>query len=499
MTDGSQLGSYTGGIGNVGDIVVQVRGDAILTGMNSQGLRSGMFNVVTSGAVGNAGDIRLSAGSLSITNGALLQTSTYGQGNAGNVKIQVQDRFLLAGEAAGIYDGTSIFSAVGLDAVGKGGDIDIQAGSLTVLNLAELTANTFALGNAGNITIQVRGQAIFDDGGAFSAVGNSPLLGSGNGGNIRISANQVELRNGTALVTRVSDNSRGNAGSVTITATERVIIDGRNSDGDRSGIFTQVNPGAVGDANNIQITTDRLTLSNGGLLEANIEGVGRAGDIGINARILEVLTGGKLVTTTSGSSSAGNIVIESDRINLSGRDSGLFANAETGATGRGGDINVNARRLSIADQASITVSSLTGQAGNLNIAVDEILLNRGRLTAESGRGSGAEINLSQIESLLLRNNSLISAQAFDNATGGNVTVNAKNGVVVAVPNQTMTLSRSHLKAEGATSRSQPKVFLGLSNGLQLLEIKPMILMQVLSLINQAQSPSIVPISIRLKA
>lgn len=453
MLDGAELIANTNGIGNAGDIVLQVRGDVKFAGTNDQGDPSGIFNVVRPEGVGNAGEIQLSAGSLSITDGATIQTNTRGQGNAGNIKIQVRDRLFLDSEDY-TQDLTGIYSTVAAGE-GQGGNIDVQAGSLIVLNGAQLTANTFSRGNAGNITVQVRDQAIFDGStigvslpidrtrvirsGIFSGVGEGFTDGTipafGNGGNIRLSANQIELQNGAAFGAILVSDSQGNAGSITLTAKDRILINGQNSIGDKSGVFTTVNPGAIGNANNIQITTDRLTLSNGGSLEASIGGVGLAGDIRINSRVLDVFSGGQALSITSGSSSAGNIVIDSDRINLSGQNSGLFANAEADATGRGGDININAQRLTVADQAQITVNSPSGQAGSLNIFANAVVLNQGKLTAETGRGSGAEINLQQIESLILRNSSLISARAFESATGGNITVNAENGVVVTVPNQ----------------------------------------------------------------
>jgi filamentous hemagglutinin family protein len=456
MTDGAELIANTNARGNVDDVVVQVRGAARLDGVNSQGDPSGIFNVVRPEGIGNAGEIRLSARSLSLTNGARLQTNTRGRGNAGNVRIQVDNHFRLDSEMASIQDFTGIFTSVGTDGVGKGGDIDIQAGALTVLNGAVLTANTFERGNAGNITIQVRGQAIFDGSntnyrtnddrnqvvrsGVFSAVGEGFTDGTipaiGNGGNIQISANQVELRNGAALGTAVLSNSRGNAGRITITATDHVLVDGRSRRGDASSIESQVNQGAVGNANDIQITADRLTVSNGGILQANMAGDGNAGNIQIDSRIVEVLSGGRLLTTTASGSRAGDIDLRvNDHIMVSGENSGLLASTERNAAGRGGDINITTPQLTVSDRAEITVSSPTGRAGSLMIAAQEINLDRGQLTAEAGVGTGAEIILQELDSLFLQNNSLISAQASDNATGGNVTVNASDGLIVATPEQ----------------------------------------------------------------
>ena len=464
---GAELIANTNGIGNVGDVVVRVRGDARLTGSNDQGDPSGILNVVRPGGVGNSGDIRFSARSLSITNGARLQTNTRGQGNAGDVRLRVRDRLLLDSKVAIAQDSTGVFTAVGTDGVGRGGDIDIRAGDLTVLNGAQLSATTFEHGNAGNITIQVRGQATFDGtnitrrtgedtvarSGVLSIVGEDVPGGTipaiGNGGNIHISANQVALLNGAVFATSVTSNSQGNAGRITIEATDRVLVDGQDNRGDGSSVTAEVDPGAIGNASNIRITTDRLTISHDGVLQANIGGVGEAGNIEIHSRLLDLLSGGQLLTTTAGNRPAGDIRLRvGDRLTISGQNSGLFANTKAGATGRGGSINVTARQLALSDRAQVTVSNPTGRAGNLTIAANQVSLNQSSLTAEAGAGSGAEIILRDLDSLLLQHNSLISARASANATGGNITVSALDGFVLAAPDQNSDIIASAAQGRG---------------------------------------------------
>jgi len=76
-----------------------------------------------------------------------------------------------------------------------------------------------------------------------------------------------------------------------------------------------------------------------------------------------------------------------------------------------------------------------GQAGNLNVTANDISIDRGTLTAEmrsTSKQEGANITLQEIDRLLyLQNDSQISARAFNNANGGNITINADNGFVVA--------------------------------------------------------------------
>jgi large exoprotein involved in heme utilization and adhesion len=49
------------------------------------------YSDVNQGASGNGGNINITTGSLSVTNGALLSTDTYGTGDAGSVNIHAHE------------------------------------------------------------------------------------------------------------------------------------------------------------------------------------------------------------------------------------------------------------------------------------------------------------------------------------------------------------------------------------------------------------------------
>ena len=105
---------------------------------------------------------------------------------------------------------------------------------------------------------------------------------------------------------------------------------------------------------------------------------------------------------------AGNLTIKAfDSILLSGEGSGLLAEADPDAQGQGGGIRVQTRSFSLDDNAQLSAATPLGLGGNINLSVDDILT--------------------------LRNNSLISAQAFNNADGGNVNIDAN--FIIAFPNQ----------------------------------------------------------------
>jgi large exoprotein involved in heme utilization and adhesion len=90
--------------------------------------------------------------------------------------------------------------------------------------------------------------------------------------------------------------------------------------------------------------------------------------------------------------------------------------------------------MSVRDGAQVTVSSPSGQAGNLTITANFLFLNQGSLRAETGQSSpegGANITLKSLDQLRMENESLISARALNTANGGNITLDTT--FLIALP------------------------------------------------------------------
>jgi filamentous hemagglutinin family protein len=307
LTGGAELVANTIGQGNVGNIIVEVRNGAIFDGIDSEGFPSAIFNVVRSEGIGNSGYISLTAGSVSLTNGARLQNNTRGQGNAGNIIIQVGDRLFLDGANTKIDETSSgIYTTVGTDGKGNGGDISITAGSLDVLNGANITATTFQEGSAGNIKIEVRKNAQF---------------------------NGFNIKGGSGAFTAVAPVAVGNGGDIQLTAGLLTLSNG--------GVLSAVS-GGTGNAGSIKIVTDFLTLDNGVVVTETNNTNG--GNINLNLQDLLFLRHNSKISTTAGNQQfdgdAGNITINTPFIvAIPQENSDITANA---FTNRGGQVKINA-------------------------------------------------------------------------------------------------------------------------------------------------------------
>jgi large exoprotein involved in heme utilization and adhesion len=117
--------------------------------------------------------------------------------------------------------------------------------------------------------------------------------------------------------------------------------------------------------------------------------------------------------------------------------------------GKAGNLFINTPNLKIRDGGQVTVSAIgTGEAGNLTAKANIIRLNQGKLTAETNAGAGANIRLEDVKLLLLQNQSLISAQAFNNGNGGNITIDAPDGFIVATTNQNNDIVANAFQGRG---------------------------------------------------
>ncbi len=415
LAEGSEINAKTLGQGNAGNITVNARknisldgsgsGDSILSDGSNGTIFTRIINSVNPEAIGNAGDIQLNTGNLSVTNGAFISSSSLGKGDAGNIFVEARDSVKLdsiVGDSIG-----GIKSDLLIGGVGKGGDIQIATGLLSVNNGAQISASTSGEGNAGNITINARDKVTVD---GFNLLGipswiNSTASSNFNGGDIRITAGELFFTNGGSVVTFSLQG--GNAGNIFLDVGNTITFDGVGSrDGARSNAATfAIN----GNAGNIEVKTGSLFLTNGGQMntagsgEENGKSFANAGNIIVNAR---------------------------DTIKFDGRFSGLFTILNE-AVGKAGDIVLTTGSLSVTNDALL--ASLTygqGDAGNINInARDKVTFDQRSFAStavdSTAIGNGGDMEITA-NSLLLDNGGLLFTQTFGKGDAGNITINANS-------------------------------------------------------------------------
>ncbi|WP_035154163.1 two-partner secretion domain-containing protein [Calothrix sp. 336/3] len=450
LTGGSQIISTTSGIGDGGNIDIKLSNQAKFDGIYfdtsiNDYYSSGLFNRVGNNGIGNAGIIKLKAGSLDITRGAQISSISRNQGNAGKVTIDIPDGTLkIDGFTNYTFNNgvkrvalSYITTALEQGAKGKAGDISIKVGNLLLSDGSQITSTTSGIGDGGNIDINVSNQAKFDgiyfdfldsafySSGLFSRVG---FQGVGNAGIIKLKAGSLDITRG-AQISSISRN-QGNAGKVIIDVAGTLNIDGITTfikkdgklDFARSIIDTALDAGAKPKPGN--------TI--------------KAGNINIKARNLFITNGGQISSSSFGIGDGGKIDIRvNDKINIESQNNyltGIFSRVFKGARGNGGDIFIDPKRVLIRGNAGISVSNFgTGKSGNIELIAGGLTLDKKAFieaNTTNTQNPGGNITLKLSDFLLMRRNSRISTDS--GLDGGNITINSPFIVAPAKENSDIT-------------------------------------------------------------
>jgi filamentous hemagglutinin family protein len=399
--------------------------------------------------IGNAGNIDITTGSLSLTNSAVIDNSTQGIGNAGNIIVKATDKISLA-------DGSAIGSTVQEDAEGNASEIDIITGNLTLTNVSQINSGVFGKGNGGNIKITAT-DSIFVDNNSF--ITSEIFEGAEeNAGNIDIDANNLTLTNEGEIV--ASTSGRGNGGKIKITSND-------NFSADNSNILSVVAETGQGNAGGIEITTSNLTLTNQSEIRNSIDGQGdgesvkitaadnisvdnskilsgvsktaegNAGVIEISTNNLTLINGGQVNASTAGKGNGGNVKVNAtNSISLDGLLSAIASGVSSSADGKGGEIEIETPNFFLNNGAQLTTQSFgLGNAGNIKVSADSINIDNNSAIFASNTPlvdisttlSGGNIDLEINDNIILRDSN-ISTQASINANGGNIDITA-DGVI----------------------------------------------------------------------
>ncbi len=398
VAGGAQLQTVTRGEGKAGNVIINAR-DTVTFDGGVRNRRSAAFSAVLETGTGDAGNINITTGSLFVTGGAGLSSSTLNRGDAGNVVVNARDAVVFDGVGRNGFSSVA-FSIVGETGIGDGGDINITTRALAVTNGAQLNAGTSNEGKAGNVIINadtVTFGGMGRNGEPSAAVSRVEQRGIGDGGDINITTGSLAVRNGAFL--GASTLNRGNAGNVIINARDTVVFDGVGRDGFSSTAFSSVEQRGIGDGGDINITAGSLAVKGGAQLVANSLGQGKAGNVIINARDTVVFDGvgrnglssaaGSLVSGT-GIGDGGDISITTGSLSVR---TGAVLSASTFRVGNGGDITVNANTLEAVNGGQLLTTSFDrGEAGDITLNVTQNVTLAGSApsgTNSAGRASSA--------------------------------------------------------------------------------------------------------------
>jgi large exoprotein involved in heme utilization and adhesion len=239
-------------------------------------------------------------------------------GHAGNITVIATDSISLSGRGRFVPSG---LFADAFKGSGDGGQIFVSAPILDMGDGGEIFAGTSpaSTGNAGNIKVEVGKLTISGDADIATLT-----TGPGQGGNIQVQARQIELNNNTAAITAASFGT-GNAGNIDIHADD--TFRSRHS-----------------------VVSTTSDLSGGGKIDLSA------------GQVVELVDSQITTSVQGGAGDAGNITIDPRYVILN--DSQVIARA---VEGNGGNIFIDADVFLASPTSVVDASSQTGISGTIDI------------------------------------------------------------------------------------------------------------------------------------
>ena len=444
------------GKGNAGNIVLNIDNLKLTHGTR-------IDSTATSQSSGNGGDILINANSILLEGNdsntvPRLFTQTNGSGNGGNIIATTADTLEL-------NRGTSILSFT--SATGKGGNLNITANNVTVLDSAKIktTVSKTGAGRSGDIDI------VAND--SISLSGKQTLIssetqGKGNSGNISVKSDHLNIQNEASIFSTTA--SEGHSGHLFI------------------------------DSNNILLANDSAAMANGSMspsltgintniidFDRNGKATGNSGDLTVLSKQLTLKNGANISASNFGQGDSGNLCVESDNITLTTDiDVGIFTSNISNdgkSSGRTGNLTVTAHNNLILENATMveTGNEGTGSNGNLRVNAKNIFLTGDDSKQKTGilnnaypDGTGSVGDLTvKSENLSIKNGAQISSIAFGQIDAGNIAINSQyievisNGKkITGLNTQTQSTGNAgdiHIKTDKITLSGESAVILSDSN------------------------------------
>lgn len=370
-------------------------------------------SLIEASGAGNT-EIQLIGKTIQIRSGSIALMTTQGIQPPGSFQIKASEAFQLSGlDRAGRFGSFLISDAF----AGTGAAVSISTPQLELSDTAAILSRAFGARQGGNITIeastvQVDGQA--DRSPALLTRIATVTRGQSDSGTLTIAADRLRVLNGGLIST--SNFGSGRGGKIAVIA-NTVNVEGISPISQSGSLLTAAALGR-GNAGNLSLNTQELSVTGGGNVSTSTLAYGNAGNLEINAT-RSIKISGRLLSANSS--------IEESNISSEATIAGPLVQQLLGLppipSGDAGNITINTPLLSILDGGTVTVDNEgTGNAGTLDVNANSIYLNgTSSIAAATAVGEGGNVSL-QAQTLLLRDRSSITTTAGGLGNGGNITI-----------------------------------------------------------------------------
>ena len=392
--------SGTGGAG--GDIGIQTHTLTVHGG--------GTVSTVTFGG-GNAGNITINTDSLALAGGGQVLAQTAGSGSGGAIRVNASAGVEITG-IANVATGLIADTTAGSTGNGGQIQVHCQTLNVLPLGVISTTSNGAGVGGgisvaAGSIRLDGGNQTAFTGLGANS---QSTDLAAGAGGNVQVTAAGIEILNGAGIAANTF--GPGNGGDISITAPRQLLIDGGGVNPVATGVFAKsLNTGLSGDGGAITVQAHELLVTRGGSINSATDGTGNGGNIVIDGTTALINLHGQISASGTGGGKAGDIRLADAQIQVNGGSvaasasgDGLGGSVRLTASGNvagthasisvaadhasGGDVAVSAKSILLSG-STITAQAYQDGGSIFLTALDRTILSHCILNAKAGNNGGS--------------------------------------------------------------------------------------------------------------
>jgi large exoprotein involved in heme utilization and adhesion len=464
IRDNATVGVNHEGVGNAGDLRVSAdsitleQGGSIAAGTlagnggnidlnvgNTLQLQTNSSISATALGQGNGGRMNITADRLNVLSDSQIGTTATGTGNAGNLNLRINDLALNRGQIEVAATGTGNAGRLSINAntvelnrsrinattqTGRGGNVQLNVRDRLQLNRqSTITADAQQSGNSGNVIIRAGDTEL------NHSIISTNVLGAARGGSLFLISDRLRIFDGSQL--SASTGGAGNAGSLAVQASD-IEISGVGRDLIPSLIGAGTLPNSSGAGGNLTVNSDRIRISDGGLISTGTAGTGAAGDVLIQASESITVMGrsdrgapsfgylrnhpSRISASSLTDAAAGSVRIQTPVLTV---ENGAVVEVSGAGSGGAGNLEVNADRINLYDRARLAAEVAGGDRGNITLNASLIDMRRGSqiTTNATGTASGGNINLNGSFIVGMENSDIVARA--QQGSGGNIAIDTQ--------------------------------------------------------------------------
>ncbi|MBD2446490.1 filamentous hemagglutinin N-terminal domain-containing protein [Nostoc sp. FACHB-152] len=311
-----------------------------------------------------------------------------------------------------------------------GGGIISEGGTLTAedgrIDLGSVAGGLVSLNpNSQGWNLSYQGVTDFQDITlSQKALADTSGIGSGS---IGLQGRNISLRDGSVAL--IQTQGAQAASGIHVNAAESLALVGTTADGQISSNISTETIGS-GKSGDINVSTSRLVLQNGGAISAKTYSNAPGGNIDIKATDTVQMSGfsafnprrfSNITAGAYGGGAGGNLAIATGNLTIGDR---AFISSETFGSGTGGNVNIQAANSVDISGTGFEELQQTFQIGALLNLLQPTDRGTGIFLGTAGAGgTSGNLNL-ETSSLIMRNGGIIFSPTFIQGIGGNLNIRA---------------------------------------------------------------------------